>query len=66
MPTFISLFVWTEQGVHDVINTGKRGVDFRSRIKAAGGSVKNIYWTMGRYDGALSSTRQMMPQPLPS
>lgn len=53
MPTFISLFVWTEQGVHDVINTGKHAVDFKSSIKAAGGSVKNIYWTMGRYDGVI-------------
>jgi uncharacterized protein with GYD domain len=53
MPTFISLFGWTEQGVHDVINTGKRAADFRSSIKAAGGSVKNIYWTMGRYDGVI-------------
>ena len=53
MPTFISLFGWTEQGVHDVINTGKRAKDFRSAIQAAGGSVKNIYWTMGRYDGVI-------------
>jgi uncharacterized protein with GYD domain len=34
MPTYLSLFVWTEQGVHDVINTGKRAADFRSRIQA--------------------------------
>ncbi len=53
MPTFISLFGWTEQGVHDVINTGKRAKDFRSAIQAAGGAVKDIYWTMGRYDGVI-------------
>ena len=53
MPTFLSLFVWTEQGVHDVINTGKRAADFRNRIQSSGGSVKNIYWTMGRYDGVI-------------
>ena len=23
MPIVVSLFVWTEQGVHEVINTGK-------------------------------------------
>lgn len=45
MPTFLSLFVWTEQGDHDVINIGKRATDFRSRIQAAGRAVKNIYWT---------------------
>jgi len=43
MPTYLSLFVWTEQGVHDVINTGKRAADFRSRIQAAGGAVKDIF-----------------------
>ncbi len=53
MPTFISLFNWTEQGVHDVKNTGKRAADFKSRIQAAGGAVKNIYWTMGRHDGVI-------------
>jgi len=53
MPTFISLFQWTEQGIHDVKNTGHRAADFRSSIQAAGGSVKNIYWTMGRYDGVI-------------
>ncbi len=53
MPTFISLFGWTEQGVHDVINTGKCAKDFRSAIQAARGAVKDIYWTMGRYDGVI-------------
>ena len=53
MPTFISLFGWTEQGVHDVKHTANRAADFRSSIQAAGGSVKNIYWTMGRYDGVI-------------
>ncbi len=53
MPTFISLFGWTEQGVHDVINTGKRAKDFRSAIQAAGGAVKDIFRTKGRYDGVI-------------
>lgn len=53
MPTFISLFSWTEQGVRDVKNTAKRAADFRSSIQAAGGSVKHIYWTMGRHDGVI-------------
>jgi len=45
--------VWTEQKVHDLSNTGKRAADFRSSIQAAGGPVKNNYWTMGRYDGVI-------------
>ncbi len=53
MATFISLFGWTEQGVHDVKNTAKRAAEFKSSIQAAGGSVKHIYWTMGRHDGVI-------------
>jgi len=53
MATFISLFGWTEKGVHDVKNTAKRAAEFRNSIQAAGGSVKHIYWTMGRHDGVI-------------
>ncbi len=53
MPTFISLFSWAEPGIHAVKNTAKRAADFRSSIHEAGGSVKNIYWTMGRHDGVI-------------
>ena len=53
MPTFISLFGWTEQGVRNVKDTDKRAAMFQQSIQAAGGSVKNIYWTMGRYDGVI-------------
>ena len=53
MPTFISLFGWTEQGIYTVKNTVKRAANFKSSIQAAGGSVKDIYWTMGRHDGVI-------------
>ena len=53
MPTFISLFSWTEPGVHDVKNTAKRAAGFRSSIQDGGGSGKDIYWTMGRHDGVI-------------
>ena len=53
MPTFISLFGWTEQGIRGVKDTAKRAADFRNSIQAAGGSVKQIYWTMGRHDGVI-------------
>ena len=53
MATFISLFGWTEQGIRDVKDTAKRAADFRNSIQAAGGSVKQIYWTMGRHDGVI-------------
>ena len=53
MATFVSLFGWTEQGIQNVKDTADRAAKFKQSIQAAGGSVKNIYWTMGRYDGVL-------------
>ena len=53
MPTFISLFSWTGQGVRNVKDTDKRAATFKQSIQASGGLVKNIYWTMGRYDGVI-------------
>ncbi len=53
MATFICLFGWTEQGIRNVKDTADRAEKFKKSIQAAGGSVKNIYWTMGRYDGVI-------------
>ena len=53
MATFIALFGWTEQGIHNVKDTAERAAKFKKSIQAAGGAVKNIYWTMGRYDGVI-------------
>lgn len=50
MPTYISLINWTDQGV----KTSKQTVDRAEASKAAaekmGGSLKNVYWTLGPYD----------------
>ena len=53
MPTFIALFGWTDQGIRSVKDTIKRADHFKASIKKVGGSVKDIYWTMGRYDGVI-------------
>ena len=53
MATFIALFGWTDQGIRKVKDTADRAAKFKKSIQAAGGSVKNIYWTMGRYDGVI-------------
>ena len=53
MATFIALFGWTDQGIRSVKETLKRAEKFTARIKKVGGSVKDIYWTMGRYDGVI-------------
>ncbi len=53
MPTFVTLFNWTEQGVTHVKDTTKRAENFKAAVKKAGGSVRDVYWTMGRYDGVI-------------
>jgi uncharacterized protein with GYD domain len=53
MPTFISLFGWTDQGIKNVKDTTKRADAFKAAVKKAGGNVREVYWTMGRYDGVI-------------
>ena len=50
MSTFISLVKWTEQGIRNVKDTLKRAEDIKTAGKKTGVNVKEIYWTMGRYD----------------
>jgi len=53
MPTYITLFGWTDQGIRNVKDTAKRAEQFKGLVKKAGGWVKNVYWTLGRYDGVI-------------
>ena len=53
MPTYLTLFKWTEQGIKNVKDTTKRAAKFREMFERSGGSLKDIYWTMGRYDGVI-------------
>jgi uncharacterized protein with GYD domain len=53
MATFIVLFNFTEQGIRDVKETGKRADAARKAVQKAGASIKEIYWTLGAHDGVL-------------
>ena len=53
MPMYITLVNWTDQGIRNVGDTVKRAKDFTAKIQKAKGSVKGVYWTMGRYDAVL-------------
>jgi uncharacterized protein with GYD domain len=53
MSTYIVLFGWTDQGIRSVKDTSKRAAKFKSMVKKAGGEVKGVYWTLGRYDGVI-------------
>lgn len=50
MPIFLILGNYTDQGIRNIKETTKRAESFRALAKKMGVTVKEIYWTMGRYD----------------
>ena len=50
MPTYILLGNFTDQGIRNVKDTAKRAEAVRALAKKAKVTVKDMYWTLGRYD----------------
>ncbi|MCE5306385.1 MAG: GYD domain-containing protein [Acidobacteriales bacterium] len=50
MPTYVTLFKWTEQGTKDMKNAPARFAASKNLIESVGGKVLGIYVTMGKYD----------------
>ena len=50
MPAYITLVNFTDQGVRNVKDTTKRAKAFQTIGGKAGVKLKEICWTMGRYD----------------
>jgi len=50
MPTYIGLMKWTEQGIRKVKETTKRAKDFQELAAKVNVKIREIHWTMGRYD----------------
>ena len=50
MPTYVTLGSFTEQGIRNAKDTLKRADAFKEMAKKHGVTVKDIYWTQGRYD----------------
>jgi uncharacterized protein with GYD domain len=53
MATYLLLVNFTDQGIQNVKDTVKRADVFKEAASKAGANVKEIYWTLGQYDGAL-------------
>ena len=53
MPTFITTIKFTQQGMKGIGETTKRATAFKSAARKLGVRVKDIYWTLGDYDGLL-------------
>jgi uncharacterized protein with GYD domain len=50
MATYIALAKFTDQGIRHVKDTLKRAEAFKESARKFGVTVKDIYWTLGRYD----------------
>jgi uncharacterized protein with GYD domain len=50
MPTYISLISWTEKGIANYKDTLDRANAASDAAAALGGTLKDIYWTIGPYD----------------
>ena len=53
MATYVLLLNFTDQGIRNVKDTTKRAEAFKRIADKAGGKVKEVYWTLGQYDGVL-------------
>ena len=50
MPTYVSLFNWTDQGIRNVRETVQRAERSLQLQDKHGVSLQQIYWTVGSYD----------------
>ncbi|MGA7324846.1 MAG: GYD domain-containing protein [Rhodomicrobium sp.] len=50
MATYIVLANFTEQGIRNVKDSPKRAEAFKEAAAKLGVTVKDLYWTLGRYD----------------
>ena len=51
MATFISTVQFTDQGMKDIKATRKRAEVFKTAAEKMGIEVKDIFWTLGPFDG---------------
>ena len=50
MPTYISMLQYTQQGISNIKNAPARIDAAKDAYRKAGGELKSIYLTLGRYD----------------
>lgn len=50
MATYVVLATLTDQGIKNAKDAPKRIEAFKQRAKAFGATVKELFWTQGRYD----------------
>ncbi len=50
MTTYVSLIDWTDQGIENFRDTTHRAQDFSKLVESAGGTVRELLWTVGEHD----------------
>ncbi len=53
MATFITTISLTDQGLKAIEETCQRSQDFQAAVQPMGVTVRDLYWTLGQYDGLL-------------
>lgn len=53
MATFLASIRFTSQGIANIQDTCKRAAALRTTAKKLGCKVKEVYWTLGPFDGVL-------------
>jgi uncharacterized protein with GYD domain len=53
MAKYITLIKFTERGVKDIKDTGKRAAEFKAHAKKHGIEVAEQYWCTGAFDGLI-------------
>ena len=53
MATFITTIRFTEQGLQGIQESPKRAAAFKATAKKMGVKVKDVYWTLGHFDGVI-------------
>lgn len=53
MATFVSTIRFSEQGIKNVKDTCKRAEAFKGAAKKMGVKVREIFWTLGPFDGLM-------------
>jgi uncharacterized protein with GYD domain len=53
MATFLALVTFTPQGAEAIEHTIDRAAAFEKSVVQHGGKVRELFWTLGGYDGAI-------------
>jgi uncharacterized protein with GYD domain len=53
MATYLTTVKFTREGIKSIDETTKRAAAFRAAVRKMGVRVRDVFWTMGSYDGLL-------------